>query len=353
LSALLSQVLVAFTLEFDNEFERRMGEAGCPGMLLSLGVWSNVLRFLAAGGLSVSDLAAQALAPKKRIEFELGCLERWGVVVLRADPAHGIRRDGWGSGRGICSSWIVSLTEKGRAAAGVWPPLFAEIERRWQVRFGDDEIAHLRQALEGVVKRLDLELPGPLPSLLSDLLLAYTVEFDRESTAPLILCANTLRVLGEAPIPASEIPRLTGGSPETSGIGWQMKPYVVVERDPHAARGKVARLTPAGLKAQRRYRELSEEIEQRWEARFGKDKIRRLRECLRELFVPRLSEGLVPAPGTVRSGAQRPALGRRDVGAAARQRMRDMVAQTELFVRDPANSLPHYPMWDMNRGFGP
>ena len=28
LSALLSQVLVAFTVEFDNEFELRMGEAG-------------------------------------------------------------------------------------------------------------------------------------------------------------------------------------------------------------------------------------------------------------------------------------------------------------------------------------
>jgi len=23
------------------------------------------------------------------------------------------------------------------------------------------------------------------------------------------------------------------------------------------------------------------------------------------------------------------------------------------FVRDPAGTLPHYPLWDMNRGFGP
>jgi hypothetical protein len=33
--------------------------------------------------------------------------------------------------------------------------------------------------------------------------------------------------------------------------------------------------------------------------------------------------------------------------------MRDLVAQTEEFVRDPAGTLPHYPLWDMNRGFGP
>jgi mono/diheme cytochrome c family protein len=32
--------------------------------------------------------------------------------------------------------------------------------------------------------------------------------------------------------------------------------------------------------------------------------------------------------------------------------MRDLVAQTKAFVRDPAGTLPHYPLRDMNRGFG-
>ena len=104
---------------------------------------------------------------------------------------------------------------------------------------------------------------------------------------------------------------------------------------------------------------MTREIEKRWEARFGKEKIRRTRECLREVFLPRkggqllLAEGLIPAAGTVRAGAQAPALGRRGIGAAARQRMRDRVAQTELFLRDPIGTLAHYPLWDMNRGFGP
>jgi DNA-binding MarR family transcriptional regulator len=390
LSALLSQVLVAFTVEFDNEFERRMAEAGCPGALLSLVVWSNLIRFLATGDVAVRDLAVQALAPKKRIESGLGCLERWRFVVLRADPqdhrpianrahprAGRMLRDGWGSGRGIRSGWLVSLTEKGRKAAAIWPPLFIDIERRWEDRFGQERIANLRQALQDVVSQLDVELPQALPGgwggdemypaaqvelhgglqslpvLLSQLLLAFRVEFDRESPVPLILCANTLRILGEAPIPVGEIPRLTGGSPETSGIGWQMKPFVVVEKAPDGSRGKVVRLTPAGLKAQRKYRELVGEIEQHWGARFGEDQIRRIHEGLKELFVERIAEGLVPAKGTMRSGEPRPALGRRDVGTAARQRLRDMVAQTELFLHDPANSLPHYPLWDMNRGFGP
>jgi hypothetical protein len=37
----------------------------------------------------------------------------------------------------------------------------------------------------------------------------------------------------------------------------------------------------------------------------------------------------------------------------AKQRMRDRVAQTALFIQDPIGSLPHYSLWDMNRGFGP
>ena len=76
------------------------------------------------------------------------------------------------------------------------------------------------------------------------------------------------------------------------------------------------------------------------------------------MFVPSgsgvapLIAALTPPPGTARGGELARALGRRDTGAAARQRVRDLVAQTEAFVRDP-NTLPHYPLWDMNRGYGP
>jgi hypothetical protein len=239
LSAMLSQVLVAFTVEFDNEFERRMGEAGYPGARLSLVVWNNLMRFVAEGGLSVRDLAAQALAPDKQIKFELGCLERWGFVVLKPDltddlpyPTRAHRqsgrelREGWGSGRGIRVDSMVRLTSKGLTASEIWPPLFDAIERRWEVRFGKEQVSRLRGSLQGLLDR-----------------------------------------------------RSGDGSP--------------------------------------------------------------------------ISQGMVAPQGTVRAGDQAPALGRRDVGTAARQRMRDLVAQTEAFVHDPAGALPHYPLWDMNRGFGP
>lgn len=395
LSASLSQVLVAFTIEFDNEFERRMSEAGYSGARLSLVVWTNLLRFVAEGALSVRNLAASSLAPEKQIKFELGCLERWGFIVLKPDAAdhrpvltslHRLSgrelRDGWGSGRGIRSDWLVQLTAKGLNASKIWPPLFDVIERRWEERFGKDEIRRLRSVLQDVAGQLEVELPLglprswegsqefpprvtprdrplALPALLSQLLLTFRLEFDRESPAPLEICANTLRVLSGKPVRLAEIPRLTGGSPETTDIGWQLNPYVVVTADPTAKRGKVVCLTPRGLMAQQNYHRLTAQIENRWESRFRKEQIGRLREQLQMLFErrsgdrPLLSEGLMPPPGTARAGNQAPALGRRDVGAAARQRLRDLVAQTEAFVSDPAAALPHYPLWDMNRGFGP
>jgi len=395
LSKLLSQVLVAFTVELDNEFERRMGEAGYPGARLSLVVWANLMRFVAEGAMAVRNLASRALAPDKQIKFELGCLERWRFVALEPDPADGgpiptavhrlsgrELREGWGSGRGIRAGWLARLTSKGLTAAEIWPPLLAAIERRWETRFGKEEIHRLRHALQDVADQLDFELPLglppgwdgakefpprvtrggdplPLPALLSQLLLTFRVEFDGESPVPLEMCANTLRVLGKKPIRVAEIPRLTGGSPETTNIGWQIKPYVVVTPDPAASRGKVVCLSLRGLTAQETYHRLIAQIEKRWEARFGKERIGLLRELLQSLFDRRggdgtlLSEGLVPPQGTARAGDQAPALGRHDVGVAARQRMRGLVAQTAEFARDPASALPHYPLWDMNRGFGP
>jgi DNA-binding MarR family transcriptional regulator len=395
LSALLSQVLVAFTLEFDDEFEKQMRESGYAGASLSAVIWSTLMRFLAGASPSVRNLAAQSLSSEKRVKFELGCLERWSFIMLEADPADDrpiaarphrlasrLLRDGWGSGRCIRSDWFVRPTAKGRRAIEIWTPLFDEIESRWQARFGSNDIGTLRLLLEDIAAQLDVDLPHgipgqweldmtykprskhdavplPLPALLSQLLLALTMEFQQESRVPLWLCANTLRVLSDQPIPESEIPHLTGCSPETSGIGWQIKPFIVVESIPPPRRGKLVRLSPLGLLARENYYNVTSAVEKRWETQFGKQKIRRLRESLSGLFVPRgeerplIAEGLIPPEGTARSGTQAPALGRRDVGAAAKKRMRDRVAQTALFLRDPVGALPHYPLWDMNRGFGP
>jgi hypothetical protein len=284
-------------------------------------------------------------------------------------------------------------TVKGAKAIEVWTPLVAEIEERWRERFGMEAIGRLCASLKTVVEQSEVELPHglpvgilvpeereypqradqsaeglSLPVLLSQALFAFANDFDREAGVSLALCANAIRVLGREPVREAEIPRLTGSSPETSGIGWQLKPYIVVEAGPAAAggrgerlspRGKVVRLSPRGLEAQQKYHVLVEAIELDWQDRYGKRAMANLRKALAEIRESRdgersrLAAGLVPPAGVVRAGGAVPALGRRDVGAAARKRARDLVAQSEAFVRDPLASLPHFPLWDLNRGFGP
>jgi hypothetical protein len=373
LSALLSQILVAYTVELDSEFERRMLETQA-GARLSLVIWLNALRFLADGPVSVRTLAARALAAENRGEDQdkavLGCLERWGFIVLQPG-----KRAGFGSGRGIRADWPVRLTATGETAIRIWPELIPQIDARWSKRFGDDA-ARLRHSLEAIERQIDLQLPQglpsailqlprfaprksaaedglPLPVLLSRVLLAFALDFERESPTPISLCANTIRVLGEEPIPEAEIPLRSGCSAETAGLGWQHKPYIIVERDPARGRGKFVRLSEAGLQAQKDYKSIASAIEEKWEERF-RTATKDVRGSLTALLQRgELSEGLKPPPGTTRAGAQTPALGRFDVGPAALRRKRDLVAQTEAFMRDPAGALPHYPLWDMNRGFGP
>jgi len=370
LSALLSQVWVAYTVELDCEFERRMLQKQSRGARLSLVIWLNALRFLADGPVSVRTLSSRALAAEDQGAAPLGCLERWGIVLLQPG-----KRAGFGSGRGIRADWPVRLTASGEAAIRIWPELIPEIDARWSKRFGDDA-TRLRRSLEAIEHRIDLELPQglpgailklpefaprksvaedglPLPVLLSRVLLAFALDFERDSQTPISLCANTIRVLSDEPIPESEIPKRTGCSEETAGIGWQHKPYIIVERDPARGRGKFVRLSESGIRAQQEYHRLARDTEETWKKRFG-TATKGIRESLTTLLKRgELSEGLKPPSGTTRAGAQTPALGRFDIGPAARQRKRDSVIQTEAFVRDPAGALPHYPLWDMNRGFGP
>ena len=371
LSALLSQILVAYTVELDSEFERRMLQTPSRSPRLSLVIWLNLLQFLAAGPISVRTLAARALSTADNTTAALGCLERWGVIALQPG-----KRAGFGSGRGIRADWPVHLTASGETAATIWPNLIPEIDARWSKRFGDDATTKLRHSLEAIERQIDLELPQglpmallklpefgprksaaqdglPLPVLLSRVLLAFALEFERESKTPLSLCANAIRILGDDPLPETEIPKRTGCSEETAGLGWQHKPYVIVEKDPSRGRGKFVRLSEAGIKTQHAYYSRTPKIEEMWKTRFP-TATKEVRESLTTLLErAELSDGLKPPPGTTRAGVQTPALGRVDIGPAARQRMRDLVMQTEAFVRDPAGTLPHYPLWDINRGFGP
>jgi len=140
LSALLSQLLALFTAEW----EREMAEAGFGDLTLATG--SNVLRFLGEEGLRIGAIAQRAGVSKQAISQQVAYLERRGYVRVEPDP-HDSRAK------------VVSLTERGQATREVARPLFWTLEERWAERYGAEEVARLRQALEAVVSQLGGGLP--------------------------------------------------------------------------------------------------------------------------------------------------------------------------------------------------
>jgi DNA-binding MarR family transcriptional regulator len=140
LSALLSQVLTAFTTEFEQE----VAAAGYPELSLALG--SNVLRFLDEEGLRVGTIAELAGVSKQAISQQIGYLERHGYVAVEPDPEDNRAK-------------LVRLTPLGAETRDVCRPLFRTIEQRWRRRYGRDNVRALREALEALAGQLDSRLP--------------------------------------------------------------------------------------------------------------------------------------------------------------------------------------------------
>jgi DNA-binding MarR family transcriptional regulator len=338
LSTLLSHVLVAFTIEFDNEFERQMphrttnhrASSVQPGpWLVSLAMWSNCMQFVPEHGITVRELERLA-----RTATNWNGMERWGYIVVNPDPADSRPRP-------PRSDWIVHATPKGRRAQEVWRPLFGVIEDRWRARFGEVAIDRLRESLGALTRDLDPALPDclpilgyglfsrvqeqqlrtpiktdlSLPALLSRLLLAFAIEFEREWPLSLAIGANILRVLDDNGIRLRDLPLLTGVSKESiaMALGILRKAGVaVIGSDPAGGRGKTVRLTPKGREAQDLCRQRIAVIETRWQAQFGKRAIVKLRESLEALAgkpgvrISPLLRGLEPWPDGWRAAVPKP-----------------------------------------------
>jgi DNA-binding MarR family transcriptional regulator len=322
LSALLSHALVAFTIEFDNEFERRAphrttnhapssGARDAP-WLVSMVMWTKFLRFVPDAGVSVSDLQLLTQLSEKELRTWLTRLSKWWrYVVVEPDPARSHAKN-------PTAGWIVRPTAGGRKALEVWRPLTGVIESRWEKRFGKAEIENLKESLRAVVKQMDVELPGSLPilgyglfnqgpelkgfappahdnfaasactlpALLSKALLAFALEFERDSDVSLAISANVLRVIGDEGVRVRDLPRLTSVSNEAinMALGWlEKRGHVAVEKESTGSRVKVLRLTAIGKQARDAYHRRTFDIEKSWQARFSEATVHALREALEKL----------------------------------------------------------------------
>ena len=141
LSALLSQALVAFTIEFDNEAEHRLPHRttshgtsgdGDATWLVSLAMWENCMRYVTGDPITVGDLEARARTPDQP-----GRHAALGIHHHRRHREEGTPRPPR-AGRGA------ACHRRRPAGAEIWRPLAGHVEQSWRERFGADRVAGLR-----------------------------------------------------------------------------------------------------------------------------------------------------------------------------------------------------------------
>ena len=357
----LSQVLVAYTIEFDNEFELRLSKTWARPFLTSIVAWGHVMRHVPEEGITVEELARRSLLARGALASFLGGMERWNYVRVQEDPSapEPPHRAGYGTARGIKPTSLVRPSVTGEMAQRQWAPLAGEIEERWRERFGVRDVQRLAGALNAVHARAGRALPrflpvlnakglfaepvidAPstegetsldrdawLPTLLSQVLLAYTLDYESDAPVSLPIASNLLRVLTVEPIAVGQLPSLAGISKEAvaTSATWLQNAGLIVQATAAASRGKVLSLTPAGVTAQLAHSARLQTVEQSWNERLGSRVVGELRSALEAILKSTcFSAGLVSPPGGWRAKGRYATL-------------------TEEFVEHPRDALPHYPM---------
>lgn len=352
LSTLLSHAFVAFTIEFDNEFERQMphrttnhgstGGSPNPPWLVSMVMWSNFLQFVPAGGVTVRELRHRLnISDQEMYAFVTRLGKWWGYIFVDTDSAPN-------KSKRIHRDAVIRPTSAGLRAQTTWRPLASIIEKRWQERFDKNAIANLRGSLAELVSQLDPRLPdclpilgyglfskGPSPApgasnpaephdvstpslaaLLAKALLAFALEFEHGSQISLAISTNLLRLVAEKGLPVRDLPRLAGVSKEaiTMAISFlEKRSYAIVQPASPGSRVKTLVLTVSGWRAQNEYRQRVRAIEEQWSVRFGQPTIARLRESLTRLVgepgdrrLSPLFRGLDPFPEGWRASLSKP-----------------------------------------------
>jgi hypothetical protein len=337
LATLLSQVLVAYTIEADYEFESLMPHrtaitraTGLPPRgpwLISLAMWSNFLRFVTEEGVSVGQLSARTGIRK----IETAGMERWSYVSLE--------------------NGILRLTRGGRAATRIWAPIEDRIESRWRDRFGAEAVSELRSAIASSVADIAEVGPDYLPivgyglwsnrqlrpdrdpaeqshsfsALLTRALTVIAVPFERASPVSLAIAANALRVLDAEGTPVRDVARLAGIAKEITDVSLGF-----LEREGFATlatsgRAKIATPTGAGRAAQDFADQRLREFDERFE---------RARDALERILSNRdaMVDTLTPHPNAWRAS---PAY----------------AAQTKRMLADPRAALPHFPIVTHRGGY--
>lgn len=317
LPTLLSQTLVAFTIEADNEFERLVphrttkygpgaggGDLGRLPWLVSLAMWAHFLRHVDDEGTRADVLAQRTGLGRAELTCWLQRLSLWWGYLEIVPGANPLKPG---------PDWVARPTRGGRKAMEVWRGLPETIEARWARRYGRDEMSALRAGLERLGAQIaaesDAAWPEYLPilqyglfskaaakkkeadeddgaertltALLTRPLLAFAMEFEAGFPLSLAVCANLLRLVEEEGVATRELPRLSGVSSEalTMAMGL-LKKRGAVKTATEKRRGKIAWLTEVGRGYKAAYLERVKQIEAQWKERWQTDELRGVLERL-------------------------------------------------------------------------
>ena len=318
LSTLLSQTLVALTIEFDNEFEHRAphrttSHTSTPGApwLVSMVLWERLLQFVPPDGITAGELYRLTPFNKGELRAWLTRLSRWWgyLTIERPSPAS------------TPAQYVISPTEGGLRAHEVWRPLTGIIIERWRDRFGHEAIHRLTASLQALMDKQKNGLPGSLPvlgfdlhtkapspkphasaeptlpALLANALYAFTLDFEHQSEVPLAIGANLLRLAGPEGVRIRDLPRLSGVSKEGMAMAVKRlaeRGLATVESEPSGRRAMRLHLTAPGRQARDRFTRRLGEIEERWGTDFGHAIVATLRKNLEDLAIG--ETGLPPSP---------------------------------------------------------
>jgi hypothetical protein len=328
LTTLLSRAWIAHTIEVDNAFEAASSDKVGRRFRISLAMWTNGLRSIPADGISVGELRERT-----RAACNIGGLERWGWISI--GETTGMRRAGYGTGRGIRADTLLRPTRAGLYAQKLWPRTISAVEERSRRRFGEDVIDSLHEALIAIARALPWSPPEvapsdgfwthvidgdgaddegrPLVALLGQVLTAMRLDHERGATVSLPLAANVLRVIDAGAVRLRDLPVLSGLSKEgiVMAAGYLLRNGLATSTPERAIR-----LTPAGRDALADYEDRARQLD-----------AGALRQALDALLqqTTALSAGLVPPEGCWRAPTP-------------------YVAQSRRRVADPLGSLPWHPL---------
>jgi DNA-binding MarR family transcriptional regulator len=119
---------------FSEELTRRVAETRFSDIRITHGcVFGNI----DPEGTRLTDLAERAFMTKQSVGEVVSDLEQRGYVERVPDPSDGRAK-------------IIRLTGRGQEAMAVGRKLIDEIEQEWAERFGAEQVAALRDALEAI-----------------------------------------------------------------------------------------------------------------------------------------------------------------------------------------------------------